>query len=340
MKIFSSLAIVALLLLCACGNENTDADTSARPVDVWQPYVQVAPPGNIWGIQTNESESNEVDPRLAHQEKMALEINRLYNFFAPGQTLGGWNPDFRYPDYFGGFGWDDDLQYLIVLIVEDMVNEASEFLTYLEDFETVEIHFSPHGFNKLMYLQNLVWGSDIYPMLWWSRIDTITSRIIVYLFNYSEEEKEFFREYVIDSPIIDFVCMFETHGGGDMVAFLEDPPPFFNQLENVTITAYVHNTHSFIINIHDELGMANFIAYYCVLDTYLNGRWVAIYERSLLFDQNSGDFFDLKPGATTFTINTEHFTRQFEGPFRINVFIEQTNPFGRHHLTYIFSHGG
>ena len=338
MKIFSSLAIIALLLLSACGSENADTDDVMRPVDTWSPFVQVAPPGNIWDVQTHEPEDSSPSPaHLARQERMAYEIYRMYSFFDPGRTLGGWIPGLSYPDYFGGINWDDDLQYMIIFIVEGKEDEAEEFLAYLEDFETVQIRSSLHSFNELMLVQNIIWNSNVHPVLWWSRIDTLASGVVVYLFSYSDEEKEFFREFVTDSPLVDFVCMVDAHGEFAMVSYLSDPHLPVNQLEGVTMSAFAKSTHVYVITINKEPGLTTMVAYYCILEAYMDGRWLPIYERSLL-GRPTIDL--LASGTSYFEISTEHFTRQFDGPFRMNVYIEQSHPWRRHRLTHIFSYGG
>ena len=337
MKIYSSLAILALLLLCACGSENIDSDTDMRPVDTWSPFVQVLPPGNIWDVQTHEPEVSSPSPaHLARQERIAYEIYRLYNFFGHGPTLGGWISGLIYPDYFGGFGWYDDL-YMIVLIVESKEDEAAEFLAYLEDFETIQIRSSRHSFNELVLVQNVIWNSNVYPVLWWSRINTMTSSVVVYLFSYTDKEKAFFREFVTDSPLIDFACMVETHGEFAMVSYLSNPHLPVNQLEGVTMSAFARYTHFYVIAINKEPGLTTMVAYYCILETYMDGRWIPVYERSLL---GSPTIDLLESGTSYFEISTEHFTRHFDGPFRMNVYIEQSHPWRRHRLTYNFSHGG
>ena len=346
MKIFMSLTILALFFLSACGSENTDTNVTINPVDVWSPFVQVAPPGNIWETRQNEAQSTLPPARvLTRQEMIAHELNKLYIFLSPSQTLGGWFPDFRYPDYFGGIGWSDDFEYWFLFIVEGKEDDAAELVALVEDFQTAKIRKSNHSLNELIYIANQKWSSDVYPELWLSHIDTMQSSIIVYLFNYSEEEKRFFRENVIDSPLIEFVCIFEAGRESIMFTFWEDPAPSLNQLDGLTISAQVQNNHDFMINIYNEAGLTHLYIRNYFLEAQMNSRWIPI------FDYFSFDLeqMPIEPGASKIDFNTSHFTRNFEGPFRINLFLEQITPGAnylalvgveRHHLTYIFSSGG
>ena len=340
MKIFLIVAILALLQLTACGNENNDTNETIRPVDAWSPFVQVVPPGNIWDVQDTVEYPPTVSATrqpTSRQEKIASEIVKLYSFLAPGQTLGGWIPDIHYPDYFGGLGWSYDFEYMIVLIVEGMDEEATEFLTFLDDFQTIKIRYSLHSFSELTNMQRKLWYFPIYPKLWWSRIDTISSSVIVYLFSYTDEEKEFFRNVVSDSPIISFVCMIEAHGEYALVLPVLGSHLPANQMEGVTMSAFAKDTQVYVIAINKEPGLTDTIAYHYILETYMSGRWIRIYEHSLLTTSAIGL---LESGTSYFTISTEHFTRQFYGPFRVSVYIEQANPTRWHRLTYIFTYGG
>ena len=155
MKIFLAVTILAVLFLAACGSENPEADITVHPVDVWSPFVQAVPPGNIWEPPHDEAQFAAPMQLTARQERMTCEINRLFSFFVPdrmmtgqAQTLPGRTQRFHYPDYFGGVAWQDD--YWIVFIVEGMEDEASEFLAYLDNFVTVQIQFTPHNREELV----------------------------------------------------------------------------------------------------------------------------------------------------------------------------------------------
>ena len=349
MKIFSSFALAAMLLLSSCGSDNTDARETVRPVDAWQPFVQVAPPGNIWNVQTNEDENYPPTMRIAippmtRQERMAYEIHRLYSYFAPSQTQGGWIPEQHFPDYFGGLAWSDNFEYMIVLIVEGMEDEAAEFLAFLDDFRTVEIHYSRYSFNELMNVQHQIWDSEIYPLLWWSRIDPIKSSILVYLFGYSEQEKQFFREFVTDSPIIDFACVFEVIGEDELWPLWGRTPTLLDQLENVTISVQSRNTFELVISFHNDSNYTSLVATDLVMEAYMNGRWIPIIVDPISSARHpSADrLFFLELGTSDLMISTGHFTRTFEGPYRVNVHIwhgDRSSPHN-HRLTYVFSHGG
>ena len=120
----------------------------------------------------------------------------------------------------------------------------------------------------------------------------------------------------------------------------QDPSPLVDQLENITMSAHVQNAHDFEIVIYNETGLvSSFAAYYLRLETYMNGRWIPVYSRSM-FCQESNDFLILEPGPSKYAFDTRHFTRQFDGPFRMSVFIEQESRVDWHQLTYIFSNGG
>ena len=48
MKALFFIAFSAAIFFSACGVESADAIEAVHPVDIWLPFVQVAPPGNIW----------------------------------------------------------------------------------------------------------------------------------------------------------------------------------------------------------------------------------------------------------------------------------------------------
>ena len=337
MKIFSSIAILVLVFLSACGSENTESNVTTHVVDAWTPFVQVLPPGNIWDVSTNGEEyppeMRITAPHMTRQERMAHEIRLLYGFFAPRPTLGGWLPDFHYPNYFGGLGWTDDFEYMIVLIVEGMDDEAAELLEFLEDFQTIEIRTSHYSFNDLMYVQNQIWYAGVYPIMWWSHIDPVASSIVVRLFSYTEEEKRFFRRFVTDSPIIEFECVFKAMGEDALAFFWSDPPPLLNQLENVAIISSIQNRRDFTVNIRNNSGFDDLFINHSSLEIYRNGRWILIYKNIFLHEHGLPN---LGQGTNVLKLDTSHFTRQFDGPFRINVLVLQTNRPEAHHLTYTF----
>ena len=334
MKIVSSLVIIAILLLSACGGENMDADEAIRPIDAWSPFVQVVPPGNIFDVRANEA-VDYYEAFMARQEIMGQEIIRIYSFFAPRQTMGGWYPDFHFPDYFGGLIWGYDSGYTHVFIVEGMENEASEFLLYLEDFQTIVIRSSLHSYNELMYVSRQIWFSDVYPVLWWSAIRVGMGSIAVHLYNYTYEEKDFFREFVSDSPLIHFECLFETFGDDIFDFFLSYPPPLKDHFNNVYLSVQTQSAYEFSIIIHNYSDFYILFAQDFVLETYLNGRWIPIMRDSVPFPY-VGRWFRAEQGPSEFEISIGHFTRQFEGPYRININIWQADNMQSHHLTYIF----
>ena len=348
MKIYSLMVILALLLLSSCGSDNDETSEVVRPVDVWSPFVQVAPPGNLWYVQTSPDVEATPRPLITihpptRQEIMGFEIVRLYSFFAPDRALGGWIPEYHYPDFFGGIGWTDDNEYWIIYIVEGMEDEAAEFLAYVRDFQTVQIRWVYRSFNELMYVQRQIWYSGVYPELWWSHVTINPSRVVVSLFNYSDEEKRFFREFVSDSPLISFICVMEAHGENFMLSTSHYPLPLLNLLEDVTVSAQVQNDHDFVISINNEMRRGNLYFINSFLEAYMGGRWIPVHHY----------FFHprrrLEHGISEISFSTAHFTRQFDGPFRYSLFFEVTGVgthyqgrrgFEMHHITHIFSHGG
>ena len=336
MKIYSLTAVLVLILLTACGSDNSDSGQVVHPVDAWSPFVQVLPPGNLWDVREGEQNSptpSLPEPHRTRIELMSIEFTRIYVFLTPGPTMGGWFPEFQYPDFWGGLGFHDLHEYVIVYLVESKEDEAYEFLAYIEDFETVEIRFTPHSFNELLHVQRQIWDSGVYPVLWWTFINQSPSRITVQLFNYSEEEKRFFRQFVSDSPLIDFECFFDSHDEQVMrIPFWRDPSPPLNQLETVTMTAQIQNTHDFRFSVHNYFGLENLYLRNYTLEAYMNGRWIPVYHSFPIFPV-------IEQGINRFSFSTAHFARQIEGPFRINVILELTCVllgFHVQHLTYIF----
>ena len=335
MKLATFCAILALMLFTACGSDGNNADTDIRPADVWTPFVQVAPPGNIFDVHAYQA----VDHAAiweARQERLAYEIMRIYEFFDLNRIPVGQDLNHSYPDYFGGFGWSDDLHYVTVLIVEGHEDDAADFLSFLEDFETVRIQSSARSFIELVHVSYQIWNSDVYPVLWWPRIDTMSSSVVVYLFNYSEEEKEFFRESVMDLPFINFVCSAEAYGEAGI---WNDPNLMIDRLYGVTLSVQARDAFNFTVHIHNEPGLENLFAHIFFLETYLNGRWIPIFSSGVPIPYPSRDnLLLLELGTSEFEVNIGHFTRRFDGPYRISVNIWHNME--SHYLTYIFSHGG
>ena len=210
-----------------------------------------------------------------------------------------------------------------------------------DNIETIEIRYSPYNFDELMYLQAQIQDSDVYPVLWWSYIDTSSNRVTVQLFNYSDEEKHFFRQFVLDSPLISFECAFEVHGESFIFATWHYPLPLHNLLDNVTVSAQVQNTSDFVININNEMGRGILFLLHCYLETYIDGRWIPVSN----YVSQPRRRFEL--GNNEMIFCTAHFTRQFDGPFRFSLFFEVSGVgthyqgrrgFEMHHVTHVFSH--
>ena len=341
MKKLTITAITVLILLSACERESAYANLEVRPVDAWSPFVQVVPPRGIWEVQAYEP----VDARLAaeaasrihealmeRQERVIDQIYRIYEFLAPNETHLIWNFEFTFPDYFGGVAWAYDFQYLKVFIVEGKEGEAADLLAYIEDFKDTVVLFSTHSHNELRLITNQIWSSEVYPRLWFAGANPSRSAVVVSLFNYSEEEKDFFREYVFDSPLIYFECAFESRGEDALISIWIVPPALEYELDSMTISAQIQNTYDFVFSIYNDSENYYHVAS-SQLSAYTNGRWMPILSH---FDMFHTDF---EPGLNQYEMSTAHFTRQIEGPYKITFYIRTTDLFSpvMHRLTHEFS---
>ena len=218
MKISSTITIAALFMLSACASENNGNSQASQHIDEWSPFVQVAPPRDIWETQTFEAvycpcASTPNTPNYAIDYYMLTpeerifrwreyEIQRAFNFFFPDELHFFTSTAQTYPDFFGGF--ELSRRIARVMIVENRENEAQEFLAYLERFKTIEIYFVPRSFNDLIAVHRLIISANIYPRRWHVIRNHMEGYVQIELFDYSEEEKAFFREHVLDSPLVQF----------------------------------------------------------------------------------------------------------------------------------------
>ena len=358
MKLTAIAAIFALILLSACGSENAHANETCQPVDEWTPFVQVAPPGNIWETQTYEAADDPPATRSSspnydwvsyrsfevsesHWQRIFYEQQRAFNFFFPDATGFYFSTGQVYPDFFGGF-WGTYF-YTAVLIVEGKEDDAAEFLAYIENLETVEVYFVMHSFNELAAVHNQIINSNVQPQLWFVSWDVLEGYVQVQLFDYSEEEMAFFREYVIDSPLVRFFCVFEVHGNNVLIHFpfynpVFSPPIHENQLEGVSISSHVYDDQAIVTHVYVDSEMDPLPVRYVRLKYYNNNRWIPLlgYNPSIFVSEPDLLF---SPGLNTHVFKTAHFTRNFEGFHKVEFLVTAEDLFdwnGFHLLSYIF----
>ena len=218
MKATAIIAIWTFILLTACGNENAYADLAGRPVDAWTPFVQVTPPQGIWEVRTFEavnihrstassSPTYHLDYHMITPEERLFrwreyEMQRAFNFFFPEERHFFTSTAQVYPDFFGGF--ELTRRSAIVMIVEGKEYEAYEFLTYLENFTTIEVLYVPRSFNEIAAMHRLITCASFHPRRWRAIRNHQEGVVIVELFDYTEKEKAFFRENILNSPFVQF----------------------------------------------------------------------------------------------------------------------------------------
>ena len=210
MKVAAIATIAALILLSACGSDSTDSDLAVRPVDVWLPLVQVAPPRNIWETYQSQATGSAGYSRLSdasRRQQLFYEEFRIFNFLFPSEPHLLISTSPIVPEILREFL--GTYHYLAVLIFHANEDVVAEHLAYIEDFETIKFYFMPRSFNELAEIVNEIRSSDVYPIRWRTTRNVFEGYVRVALSNYSEEEKAFFKEYVHDSPYIRFVCAFE-----------------------------------------------------------------------------------------------------------------------------------
>ena len=170
------------------------------------------------------------------------------------------------------------------------------------------------NYNKLSYVFDQIWNARVFPTPFRSTwVNVLDGEMVVTLNNYSDEEKEFFREYISDSPLIVFRCAFETYGEITQTRFWADHPPHINELDCITISAQIIDENNFALTVHNS-SEKRYQIVYSYLAAYMNGRWVPILTLTNIIHSDFG------PGYNHSEINTEFFTRQIDGPYKI-VFI-------------------
>ena len=127
---------------------------------------------------------------------------RAYNFFFPNERHFFTSLAQVYPDFFGGF--ELTRRTAIVMIVEGKQDEAYEFLAYLENFNTIDILYVPHSFNKIAAIHRQIVGAGFHPRRWRAIRNHLEGVVIIELFDYTDKEKAFFKENILDSPFVRF----------------------------------------------------------------------------------------------------------------------------------------
>ena len=380
-------AAAALLLFSACGRQSGDSEANAGPVDAWAPLAQVAPTQGIWEARVNEAyeypagangfyENSEPDEwaelermiyESARWQRVHGEIDRMLDFLVPPESReGNWSffpallkPYF--PDYFGGAMWNCHCRfpfpyerYLIVSIVEGKECEAAEFLAYIGSFEYADIRvtFSSRSFNELIYVFNQIQDAGVYPAIWGPSIISQDSVVQVALLRYSEEEKDFFREFVANSPLIEFICIYDSGWG----ALLHEPMTrdawlwSGEAIGGGSVSAQIVDSYNFVFTIYIDSEVQPLYLSVAILYHNLDGKWVPFLQYPMYYDELGRGFLidafsrrNVSQGYNVFEFCTAHFTRQFEGCYLIyfNIVSLDLGPGGRgmvysFHLSHIF----
>ena len=349
MKITAAIAVAALVLFSACGSESSSDETTERPVDAWAPFVQVLPPEGIWGVQPSEAETVPLEADAStramwRRDLIYYETSRMYGFF--GTTMGLFERDVDFPEFFGGRHWlwfGQVPQYLVVLIVEGREDEAEEFLAYIEHFRTVIVESTNISYNEFLYVFDQISNSQVSPNPWrTTRSNVLEQKIRVTLINYSDEEIDFFREFISDSPLIEFKCAYETYGEVIFSRFWTNRPMPVNELDTVSISVQAENildlhgnaiqyAYDFMFSVQNNSAYS-FQVLYSYIAVFMNGRWVLLLSLLNNFDT------EITPGYNHSIMPTS-FTRQIDGPYKI-VFILKSYRMTTHRLEYVFEREG
>ena len=328
-----------LLLFASCG-QSTDSPDIAQPVDAWMPFVQRTPQRDVLDVRAFQPGRHVSGESLARQHVVTYEVWRINNFFL-GNAFS-----LDSPDFFGGFIVPHGDPYVLtVLIVRDRAYEANEFLEYIQDFETVVLQYTEHSIRELIYISSTIFLGSVWPVLWDSALDVAANRVNVFLINYSDEEKDFFREYVIDSTAVEFMAFSEAFGYNYLSQTVfwghEQYNPMglpSNELDGVTKSAEFDGTF-FVFDVYNETDYSWELRF-AFIETYLNGKWVPIVRMP-----HDGIRFPFSywepmpvfgPGHTVYRITTENFTRHFEGAYRSNFVVANRQTADLHHLYNIF----
>ena len=349
MRIIGVITVAALILFSACGSESS-SETSTRAVDIWTPFVQVLPPQGFFEVSANEPEAipREEDTSLSdmnREERIYYETQRIYAFFG---TTWLFDREADFPDFFGGRYWyrvNNTAQYLFVLIVEGLEDEAAEFLEFIEDFETTIVKSANISYNEFLYVFEQIWSSEVFPITRRSTwVNVLGGYIRVTLANYSDEEIMFFRQYISDSPLIVFKCVYETYGQDISRGFWADPPPLLNELDSISISARtefiydllgnkIQDAYEFMFNVYNK-SENSFQVLYSYLAAYMNGRWVYILNHAKIINT------EFAPGNSVSNFPLR-FSRQLDGLFKIVFILSGSDVHGAtHRLEHVFEWHG
>ena len=236
-----SLFVVALILAAGCSSRSDSSSSSLRrgggiaPVDDWRPLVQSSgmAESSAWRFETHELPESPPDitmswgglllgssqdfgmmrvmgiageAGMAELMRVSVAMQEIEDSF----PIDEWG--FRItPPYINGMFLNGDAYgnwHIHVSIIERMADEAADFLAFLSDFEDVVIQKDEFSMDELMEAHlSVLQNAGVYINrrrfhLGW--IDAMINRVVIGLLNYSEEEKEYFRREIYDSPMIIF----------------------------------------------------------------------------------------------------------------------------------------
>ena len=235
-----------------------------------------------------------------------------------------------YPDYFGGLFWEDSdgWQFLLVQIVEGMEERAADFLEYIREFETTVIQTVPHSHNDVLRVMYDIWSPDVHPILWTAYFDHHASAIVVVLFDYSEDEKEFFKEFVSDSPMIVFSDDVQSFIGQFPLEWHDQSVPE-NQIPGITMKAERLPPYSYVAKVYVEPDAPVMLFISAQLEANLNGRWITVYYHFM-----GGTIGLLERGENIVELRTSHFIRQLDMdmPIRVVLYAQLEGGFQWHRL--------
>lgn len=340
------IALVFLTILIASCGRDSDRAEIVRPVDAWMPFGDFMPERGNLDVRAHEPGPGSAgDLPLQRIHAVWQEVERINNFF------GGFAFTVDSPDFFGGFTIPAiNPFYITVFIVHDKIDEAREFLEYIRDFETVVIEYTEHSVSTLLSVSSAVMASEIWPRLWEITLDITGSRVNVLLINYTDEEKTFFTENVIDSPVVRFLDFFQELGEETFMRFILGDNYFLynpaglpsNELDSVSISAEVEEMEIVfqIYNEAEDMWQVHLV----FIEAYLNGRWIPIL-RMPHDEQRFLPFTHWSPmpaftqGRNVYRVSTANITRHFEGPFKANFIVTHFTLSSRftHHLYHIFN---
>ena len=246
------LLVLAIIAACGTGRSGSgDSVGRVAPVEDWIPLVQGAPGASAWRHVTIIQEAPP-ESLVSADEWEAMEAEFIYHLgeetaqvvmrsvrihyailnFINLDSLNWWT---NFPDFFAGTYICNDFHFNLV-IAEGREREALELLSFLLDSsyiqsfsleETAEgVVLTAEGIGITTAQSSFAQLRDAVDYFAWNRgvnsendriaglgIDQMRNRIVVWLVDYSEEEKAYFRERVRDSPMIVFECVSEMQFG-------------------------------------------------------------------------------------------------------------------------------